>query len=116
MADWMSADELAERFIVGPERLSAFADRGNLPRRKLEGGEVLFDAEIAARYFRSRRAGLVVTQADARESLGVLGMTKLGHGPAHPSRGVRHRPASSAVFPVANVAAPRVEPRERAAG
>jgi hypothetical protein len=116
MANWMSADELAGRFMVGPERLSAFADRGNLPRRKLATGEVLFDADIAARYFRSRTASLIVTHASDAPSLGVLGVTKLGREPSMSSRGQRHRPASSAVFPVASSSSEHLERHVRATG
>lgn len=109
-ANWLTAEEIGERYVVGAGRLEAYAARGNLACRRPVGGPVLFDEAGVARFFRSRRAGIVVMRPHEGEHLGVLGVAKLGDAPtlghAAPA-GVRHRRVTrSDVAPTFSGAAP----------
>ncbi len=108
MANWMTAEEIGELYIVGPERLQAFAARGNLACRRPVGGAPLYDEAGVARFFRPRRGGILVAKQPEGEHLGVLGLSKLGDAPRLGGRGAelpatgirRHRPLPSNMEPV----------------
>lgn len=93
MANWMTAEEIGELYIVGPERLQAYAARGNLACRRPTGGAPLYDEAAVGRYFRPRRGGIVVSRMPEGEHLGVLGVAKLGDAANAGAfeRGVRRR-------------------------
>ncbi|HVJ93961.1 MAG TPA: hypothetical protein VM580_29430 [Labilithrix sp.] len=110
MPNWMTAEEIGERYVVGPERLQAFAARGNLACRKPEGAPMLFDEASVARLFRPRYGGIAVTKP-AGNHLGVLGVSKLGDEPARARR--RRRVSYSDVVPAFPGAEPMVLPLSR---
>jgi len=72
---WLSAAELSRMLVVGPERLLAYASRGDLPCKWNQQGKPLFDADYAATLFRGRGVAL---EATSPHFLGVLGSTRLG--------------------------------------
>ena len=78
MENWMTAQEIAERYMVGEERLLEYGRRGNLPFRRAEGGPTLFDQSAVARIFRPRSGSIATFAAPRGAHLGVLGMHKLG--------------------------------------
>lgn len=79
MAEWMTAEQVAVRYVVGERRLLEYAERGNLAMRRCADGRVLFDAEGVARFFRVRGAAAPAAGPGARaQHLGVLGVARLG--------------------------------------
>lgn len=79
MANWQSSEEIGQRFGVGPGRLMAYAERGNLACRRPAGGVVLFDADQVERLFPPRGANLQLPMMGAERGFGTLGGVKLGH-------------------------------------
>jgi hypothetical protein len=53
--DYCTSEEISQEYAVGPQRLLAFAMRGNLPMR-MEDGKPLYDRDIVAKLFRRRDA------------------------------------------------------------
>jgi hypothetical protein len=74
MATWKSAAELSRAYLVGADRLLDYSRRGNLPMSLEADGTPLFDEQIVARLFRSRRSVPPVNG----QNLGVLGEARLG--------------------------------------
>jgi hypothetical protein len=93
MANWITADEIAEIYAVGPQRLAAYAMRGNLPWRR-QGDATLYDEAVVQRLFRPRRGGIVVTRAHAGAHLGVLGVSHMGDAPVTAESGEVELPPS----------------------
>jgi hypothetical protein len=87
MPTWMTAKQISARLIVGEQRLLEYGQRGNLAMYRMDDGSILFDADGASRYFRSRTAA-VVRPSDA--NLGVLGASRLAD-----RRGQEQRPVLS---------------------
>ena len=94
MTSWKTVTELSEDYLVGSDRLLGFARRGNLACRWLEDGTTLFDEAGVALLFRTRHGN---------ESLGTLGLARLGDGTpsAAPATSRRHRarPQAEPSFP-----------------
>jgi hypothetical protein len=81
MANWMTAVEISARYIVGEQKLLAFAARGNMPMLRGEDGIIRFDAHHAAMLFRPRdpAAALpIAVDTSGKPNLGILGVTRLG--------------------------------------
>ncbi len=104
MANWMTAEAISERYLVGETRLLEYAWRGNLPFRRQEGGDTLFDESVCARIFRPRVAGAITWKEPSGPHLGVLGVTAMGSEP----RGVRRRAVRAPARDAAAPDAPRV--------
>jgi hypothetical protein len=81
MPTWMTAAQIAERYVVGEDRLIAYSHRGNLPFRRSDEGATLFDERAVARFFRPRGHGLVAARPARGPHLGLLGVVKLGDKP-----------------------------------
>lgn len=75
MPTWMTAQQISAQLIVGEQRLLEYGQRGNLAMYRMEDGSVLFDADGAARYFRSRTAAALRTPE--AHNMGVLGSSRL---------------------------------------
>ena len=75
MPTWMTAKQISARLIVGEDRLLEYGKRGNLAMYRMEDGSILFDADGASRYFRSRNAAAF--NAPEMQNLGVLGSSRL---------------------------------------
>jgi hypothetical protein len=94
MANWMTADAIAQRYLVGEAKLLDYATRGNLPiRRSPPGGDgapTLFDESVCARFFRPRVAGIVTYREPKGPHMGILGVTNIGAEP-HAPRSERRR-------------------------
>lgn len=75
MPTWMTAQQISARLIVGEQRLLEYGQRGNLAMYRMDDGSVLFDADGAARYFRSRNAAAPRIPEGAH--MGVLGTSRL---------------------------------------
>jgi hypothetical protein len=92
-ADYCTGDEISQEYAVGPQRLLAFAMRGNLPMR-VEDGQPLFDRGVVAKLFRRR---------DAPEGQGMTlgGGFRLGDSLAAPAKvpAARHVPGHSVRVP-----------------
>ena len=54
MATWTTGSELAARYAVREERLSAYARRGDLGMRSSPNGERVYDEDRVAKLFRRR--------------------------------------------------------------
>jgi hypothetical protein len=78
MESWMTAAEIAGRYLVGEARLLSYADRGNLPRRRLADGTTLFDERVVARFFKAKRGVITSMKIPEGPHMGVLGVAKLG--------------------------------------
>ncbi len=86
MANWMTAAEISARYVVGEQKLLAYAQRGNLPLMRQDGGATLFDESVVALYFRPRNAAAAQALPPNVRGLGVLGVSRLGDpAPAQPS-------------------------------
>ncbi|AUX23299.1 uncharacterized protein SOCEGT47_038220 [Sorangium cellulosum] len=111
MAEWMTAEQVAVRYVVGEQRLLEYGQRGNLAMRRCADGRVLFHAEGVARFFRARGAAAPAAGnvAGARH-LGVLGSARLGEvmaapmtptgTPASGGRNARKKPLRSTPEPL----------------
>lgn len=75
MPTWMTAQQISARLIVGEQRLLEYGQRGNLAMYRMDDGSVLFDADGASRYFRSRNAAAL--RAPEGNNMGVLGKSRL---------------------------------------
>ncbi|WP_437932552.1 hypothetical protein WMF37_25900 [Sorangium sp. So ce291] len=83
MAEWMTAEQIAARYVVGEQRLLDYGERGNLAMRRVADGRVLFDVDGVARFFRVRGAAAAGAAPGAvngarAQHLGVLGVVTLG--------------------------------------
>lgn len=88
MGNWMTAVELAERYVVGEERLLQYSRRGNLAFKRGPGDLLLFDESAVARFFRPRSGSIVTYRVPRGPHLGVLGTGRLGEpGAAKASSG-----------------------------
>jgi hypothetical protein len=87
MATWRTAGEIAAQYLVTEARLAAFAQRGNLPRFRLDDGLCLFDEDVVSRLFSARSATKPV--AASTTSVAVLGETRLGTAERASAMGVR---------------------------
>ena len=76
MPTFRPAEDLTLHYAVTPERLRAYAQRGNLSMRKL-GDEFWFDEEAVARLF-PKRADDAATASGQRLGIGGLGTATLG--------------------------------------
>ncbi len=100
MANWMTVAEISARYVVGEQKLLAFAARGNMPMLRGEDGIIRFDEHHARMLFRPRdpAAAIPVADTSGKPNLGVLGAARLGERaaarPAAPSMVV---PASPSV-------------------
>jgi hypothetical protein len=82
MAVWKSSSDLQDLYDVSEARLEAFARRGNLPYRREQNGETLYEEGGVARLFRARGGGLTISaEAAANPGFGVLGAMRLGAPP-----------------------------------
>jgi hypothetical protein len=93
MPNWMTADAIAQRYLVGEAKLLDYATRGNLPIRRSAQGErapTLFDESVCARFFRPRIAGIVTYREPKGPHMGILGVTNIGAEP-HAPRSERRR-------------------------
>jgi hypothetical protein len=72
-SNWLTAREIAERYIVGEQRLTAYSLQGNLPLRRSDDGTVRYDESVVSCLFRPRHG--------ASPGLGVLGVVRLGEPP-----------------------------------
>jgi hypothetical protein len=86
MPTWMTAKQISARLTVGEDRLLEYAKRGNLAMYRMDDGSILFDAEGAARYFRSRIAA--ASRVPEMQNMGVLGSSRLAD-----RRGQREQPS-----------------------
>ena len=89
MAEWMTAEQIAARYVVGEQRLLEYGERGNLAMRRVAAGRVLFDVDGVARFFRVRGTAAAGAAPGAvngarAQHLGVLGAATLG-GAAAPA-------------------------------
>lgn len=67
MTNWMTEEEIVERFVIGERSLHRFSQHGMLPRRVSEEGRVFFAEEFVSAMFRRRgTAMLVAVDASAR--------------------------------------------------
>lgn len=108
MSQWMTAQEIAERYIVGEERLAMYSNRGNLAFRRAPDGQVLFEESTVALFFRPRVAHVGSAHAGlgANASLGVLGVSRLGERtPATMTSGRDARKRAARILPAAPVRA-----------
>ncbi|MGK3962614.1 hypothetical protein WMF38_00295 [Sorangium sp. So ce118] len=83
MAEWMTAEQIAARYVVGEQRLLDYGKRGNLAMRRVADGRLLFDVDGVARFFRVRGAAAAGAAPGAvngarAQHLGVLGVATLG--------------------------------------
>ncbi|MFT3765645.1 MAG: hypothetical protein QM820_09035 [Minicystis sp.] len=79
MANWMTVSEISARYIVGEQKLLAYARRGNMPMMRCEDGSILFDGSYAAQLFRPRSPEAAITApATGKPNMGVLGVSRLG--------------------------------------
>jgi hypothetical protein len=83
MANWMTTAEISARYIVGEQKLLAYAHRGNMPMFRGPDGIVLFDESFAAQLFRPRdpAAAVAVTAPSGKPNLGILGVMRMGDQP-----------------------------------
>jgi hypothetical protein len=131
MAKWNTAEELSQRYAVGVDRLAAYADRGNLGRRRLADGTLLFDEDMVAVLFRTRlavaaRRDEAFMSAGETPSMGVLGVARLGETttttqprgrmPDEQPESRRHRPLRSDAVPSFAQHPERTKTTRRAAG
>jgi hypothetical protein len=70
MAKWVTAAEIAKRYLVGETRLREYCQRGNLPIWRRGDECVLYDEEVVGKLFRLRTGD--------QRSLAVLGISRLG--------------------------------------
>lgn len=73
MSDWWSAKRISEQYVVGENRLMAFAARGNLPSVKDSDGRWLFDVEVVRSLFRCRDAAMAPELRPGSLGAAVLG-------------------------------------------
>jgi hypothetical protein len=83
IANWKTAADISTRYLVGEQRLLAYAERGNLPLFRRPDGVVLFDESVVALYFRPRSAATAANDqsAPSPNGLGIIGLSRLGEAP-----------------------------------
>ena len=85
MPNWMTVDEICERYAVGGQKLLDYSQRGNLPLMRRPDGTTLFDESVVGRFFR-RRDGQMSFAAPAGPHMGVLGLSRMGEKPGEGTR------------------------------
>jgi predicted site-specific integrase-resolvase len=81
MTNWMTEEEIVERFVIGERSLHRFSQHGMLPRRINAEGRVFFAEEFVSAMFRRRgTAMLVAVDANARPNR-IGADTCLGEAP-----------------------------------